>query len=95
MSNFARYARMAQRMSNPQAQQAAPDPYAPIKRAIRQRQTPQQLLGQMDPQQAQIASQIIGGKSEEQLRTVAQNMARQRGVDLKALAYQLGVELPQ
>ena len=45
--------------------------------------------------QAQQAKQIIGGKNENQLRDIAMNMARQRGVDLNALAQQMGVQIPK
>ena len=45
--------------------------------------------------QAQQAKQLIGGKNENQLREIAVNMARQRGVDLNSLAQQLGVTIPK
>ena len=35
------------------------------------------------------------GKNENQLREIATNMARQRGVDLDGLAQQLGVQIPK
>lgn len=57
---------------------------------------PQQLLMQMaqqDPQARQVL-QILNGKSGVQQREIVQNMARERGVDLDALARSLGVSIP-
>lgn len=38
---------------------------------------------------------MIQGKSPEQLRTVATNMAKERGMTLEQLAQNLGVTLPK
>lgn len=57
--------------------------------------TPMAILDRIGGPQARQARQIIGGKSESQLRDIAMNMARQRGVDLSSLAQQLGVKLPE
>lgn len=57
--------------------------------------SPMSILERMGGPQVNQAKRIIGGKSERQLRDIAMNMARQRGVDLGSLAQQLGVRLPE
>lgn len=47
-----------------------------------------------NPQMAQ-AFNIINGKSPAQLHTIAENMAKECGVDLNALAQSYGLKLPQ
>lgn len=41
------------------------------------------------------AMQMVNGKSESQVRQIAENMARERGVDLNQLAGQMGIKLPR
>ena len=41
------------------------------------------------------AVQMVNGKSESQVRQIAENMARERGVDLDQLAGQMGIKLPR
>lgn len=63
----------------------------------RQGGNPQALIQNMamrDPR-AQQVNQILGGKSSAQQRTIAENMARERGMDLSQLAQSLGVRLPK
>lgn len=55
---------------------------------------PEQILEQMAGPEVKQARQIIHGKNAAQLRTIAMNMAQQRGVRLEELAAQLGVKLP-
>lgn len=43
----------------------------------------------------QQAMRAVNGKTPDQIRDMAQQMARQRGVDLNQLARQLGVQLPR
>lgn len=57
--------------------------------------SPMAILDRIGGPQAQQAKQLIGGKNENQLREIAMNMARQRGVDLSSLAQQLGVQIPK
>lgn len=52
------------------------------------------MMAQNDPRMAQ-AMQLIDGKDTNQLRTVAENLCRQRGVDMDAFARQFGLELPK
>ena len=56
---------------------------------------PEAILDQMGGPQARQAKQIIHGKNPAQLRSIAMNMAQQRGVNLGELAQQLGVRLPE
>lgn len=58
---------------------------------------PMQMLQQMagqNPQAAQ-AMRLIQGKNPQQLRQIAENMAKERGVDLNQMARQMGVTLPK
>ena len=41
------------------------------------------------------AAQMMNGKTPEQVRDMAYQMAAQRGVDLNQLARQLGIQLPR
>ena len=56
----------------------------------------QQLLRQMQQRNPQLYSQIqqmTYGKTDEQLRQMAYNIARDRGIDLNVLAAQMGVKI--
>lgn len=64
--------------------------------ATRASSNPMQFLGNMigsNPKMAQV-SKLIQGKSPQQLRQTAENMAKQRGIDLNQLAAQMGLKLP-
>lgn len=56
----------------------------------------EQIMGQNagNPQIAQ-AMKLINGKNQSQLRQVAENMARERGIDLRQLASGMGLNLPK
>lgn len=41
------------------------------------------------------AMQAVNGRTPEQVRDMAYQMARQRGIDLNQLARQLGIKLPK
>lgn len=49
-----------------------------------------QSMAQQNPQVAQ-ALQMMHGKSPQQLQSMAQNMARERGVDLNQMLRDLGI----
>lgn len=53
----------------------------------------QQMMGQ-DPRAGQ-AMRMLQGKSPQQMRTMAQNMAQQRGMSLEQLAGQFGLKIPK
>lgn len=57
--------------------------------------TPMAILDQMAGPQVQQAKKIIGGKSQDQLKQIATNMAKERGIELSDLAAQLGIQLPK
>ena len=62
-----------------------------------QRGNPQQIamqLAQQNPAFRQ-AMQMMNGKTPEQIRDMAFNMAKQRGVDLNQMAKQWGINLPK
>lgn len=57
---------------------------------------PMQMLQQMarsNPQVNQVM-QMMNGKSQDQLRQMASNMAKERGMNLDQVAQQLGIPLP-
>lgn len=53
----------------------------------------QSMMGQ-NPQMAQ-AMRMIQGRSPQELRKVAENMARERGTNLEQLAQSMGLTLPK
>ena len=56
---------------------------------------PMQMLQQMagnNPAAAQTL-RMLDGKSPQQMRQVAENMARERGIDLNAMAQQMGLPM--
>lgn len=57
--------------------------------------SPMAILNRMNGPQVNQAKSLIGGKSEDQLRQIAMNMAKQRGIDLNSLAQQIGINLPK
>lgn len=65
--------------------------------AIRGSRNPQQTIMQMARQNPQLgqAMQLVNGKTPDQMRQMAMQMAQQRGVDLNALAAQMGIQLPK
>lgn len=52
-----------------------------------------QQMARVNPQVAQ-AMQMMQGRSPQQLRQVAQNMASERGISLNDLARNLGITIP-
>ncbi len=73
------------------------NPLAVMTQMMRQGQSPMPFLGQLARQNPQIAQmmQMMQGKGSQQLRSMAENMARERGVSLDALAQQLGIQVPK
>lgn len=51
-------------------------------------------LAQNNPAVRQ-AMQMVNGKTPDQIRDIAQQMAKQRGIDLNQLTQQLGIRLPK
>lgn len=54
---------------------------------------PQQILQQMMQQDPRVgqALQMIQGKSQQELRQMAENVAKEKGIDLNALMQQFGI----
>ena len=46
-----------------------------------------------NPQMFQQVQQMVSGKSEEQLKEMAQNIAKERGIDLNQFASQFGIKM--
>ncbi len=57
--------------------------------------SPAAIVDRIGGPQARQAREIISGKSQSQLRDIAMNMARQRGVNIGELAQSLGLKLPE
>lgn len=69
------------------------NPMQMMMQAMQGGQNPMQWLAQMsgrNPQFQQL-QQIVQGKSPEQLMQIADNMARERGTTVQALAQQMGI----
>lgn len=63
--------------------------------ALRQGANPNQLMMQLAQQNPAVrqAMQMVNGKTPDQIRDMARQMAGQRGVDLNQLMQMLGVRL--
>lgn len=57
---------------------------------------PMQTMGQMAGQNPRIAQamRMMQGKSPQQLQSMAQNMARERGIDINQMIRELGLGNP-
>lgn len=72
------------------------DPFGAILRHLQGGMTPDAILGQLsrnDPRAAQ-ALQMMQGKNSQQLRQMAENMARERGTSIEEIARSLGLKMP-
>lgn len=72
------------------------DPMTMMMRMLRGGSSPaiiMQQLSRANPQVAQ-AMQMIQGRSPQQLRQMAENMAKERGVSLNDIARNLGLTIP-
>lgn len=73
------------------------NPFDAILRHIQNGMSPQAVLGQLsrnDPRAAQ-ALQMLQGKNADQLRQMAENMARERGTTVEQIAQSLGLKMPK
>ena len=63
--------------------------------ALQQGANPNQLMLQLVQQNPAVrqAMQMVNGKTPDQIRDMAQQIARQRGIDLTQLTRQLGIKL--
>lgn len=72
------------------------NPMQQIMQAMQSGMNPNQIamrLAQSNPA-VQQAMQMMSGKTPDQVRDMAYQMARQRGVDIDQVARRLGVKLP-
>lgn len=73
------------------------NPMSQIMNALQQGVNPNQIamqLAQHNPAVRQ-AMQMVNGKTPEQVRDMAFQMAKERGVDLNQLARNMGIRLPK
>lgn len=72
------------------------NPMAAMVSAMRNGGNPMVLIQHMAEQNPQMRQfmQMISGKSPAQLRQMAENMAKERGVSLNDVARQLGITIP-
>lgn len=72
------------------------NPLLAIAQAMRSGQNPQQLLMNFAKQDARVrqAMEMTRGKTPQQMRQIAENMAKERGLDLNDVARQLGITIP-
>lgn len=72
-------------------------PIMQLANLARSGQNPMGLIQQLGGQSAPIMQglKLIQGKNEAQLRTMAQNLAKERGIDLNQLASALNLTLPR
>ena len=73
------------------------NPFGAIMRQLQGGMSPQAVLGQLsrsDPRAAQ-ALQMLQGKNADQLRQMAENMARERGTTVEQIAQSLGLKMPK
>lgn len=73
------------------------NPIMSLAQAVKGGRNPKQMIRQMAMQNPRVAQfeQMTNGKSEGELRSMAENMASERGIDLNELAQQLGVRIPR
>lgn len=72
------------------------NPIIMLAQAMQRGNDPRALMQQMarqDPRMAQAMS-MLQGKNTQQLKTMAENMARERGLNVDDVARQLGITIP-
>lgn len=69
------------------------NPMMMLMQMVQRGQNPMQMLQQMagNNPAAQQTLQMIQGKTPQQMRKVAENMAKERGINLRAMAQQMGL----
>lgn len=72
------------------------NPMMAIMQMARNGGNPMALMQQMARQNPQVAQamQMIQGKNPQQLRSMAENMAKERGTTIEQVAQQLGIPVP-
>ena len=69
------------------------NPVMALVQAMQQGRNPMALMQAMAQQNPQVAQalQMVQGRSPQQLQQMAQNMARERGIDLNQMLRQMGI----
>ena len=69
------------------------NPVLALVQAMQQGRNPMALMQTMAQQNPQVAQalQMVQGKSPQQLQAMAQNMAKERGIDINEMMRQLGI----
>lgn len=69
------------------------NPVLALVQAMQQGRNPMALMQTMAQQNPQVAQalQMVQGRSPQQLQQMAQNMARERGIDINQMIRQLGI----
>lgn len=83
-------------MNNPMGQMMQNNPIMQMMNIARSGGNPMHLIQQMagrNPQAAQFM-QMIQGKNVQQLQTMAENIAKERGTTIQQVAQQLGMQIP-
>ena len=67
-----------------------------LMQAVRGGGRPEQLLRTLAAQDPQVGKvlQLLGGKTPQQQRQIAETMARERGLSVDDIARQLGIQIP-
>ena len=73
-----------------QAMQAFSNPGKFINQQLQSRMNQ---MAQQNPQAYQKAMEMTSGKSESDMKQIAMNLAKERGVDIKSFASQFGIKL--
>ena len=70
------------------------NPVMALAQAMQQGRNPMALMQTMAQQNPQVAQalQMVQGRSPQQLQQMAQNMARERGIDLNQMLRQMGIK---
>lgn len=70
------------------------NPVLALVQAMQQGRNPMALMQSMAQQNPQVAQaiQMVQGRSPQQLQQMAQNMARERGIDLNQMLRQMGIK---
>lgn len=83
-------------MMNMIANKMGQNPVFQLMNVMRNGGNPMALMQQMaksNPQVNQVM-QMMNGKNPQQLRTMAENMCKERGTTIEQMAQQLGIQLP-
>lgn len=85
-------------MNNPMApNMMGNNPIMQLMNLVRNGGNPQAMLNQMAQNNPQMQSfvKMINGKSPDQLKQIAMNVSKERGISLDQIANQLGIQIPR